>query len=695
MRRPVHLTCLLLAAWALRAEARKGDPAAVDSLLSASADTTLAFKQRLKLAEKAIDEDRSGRAMHALARLYMAEWKPTSPESAERWLLRAIEREPENADYRATYAELFWRWERREEAYDLAKRALDLDPNHVLALYWAGRYEMSEMTRFLEAEREGGAISLREFGEQAREAAIGYLTRALTVAPEHRPSRMLLGLVYHEGGMSKELVGLFEDPLKRHPEDRDAHFFIGLGHQSQNDLEKAYRAYIQGLSRMSGPEQAFVQSIFLLTDRKTWERAHALPDSESIRRFWTGRDPLFLTPVNERLLELCRRGAYANLRYSEPLRGIPGWKTDRGQAYIRYGQPLTRTANPAEINLGIDLPPLSQDSLAMRVAAGERVTQNMYKPRIEAWTYDDFTLVFENPDLKDAWKFRSARAGESPIFEFSTLTARIPEYYRDPYRWKRYEPPSQIAQFRADGDSTRVEIYYALPGGQVTHQEIGPGVQAVDLQRGLFLFDADWETVRKEVGEVGRMPCVTYDQEDYLLSGERLTLRPGAYFLAAETEDRMGKNIGVLRDTLSVRRFGRDSLEVSDLLLARRIAEREDAPMSRERFTVLPNPLGQCPSHRQASFYFEVYNLTRDASGATRYQTAYQMQAQSEEDPQEKPVWTTAVSYTYQGDRAWEPQRLTLDLGQEKVGPRAFRVVVTDLLSGRQAVAATRFRVMW
>ena len=29
------------------------------------------------------------------------------------------------------------------------------------------------------------------------------------------------------------------------------------------------------------------------------------------------------------------------------------------------------------------------------------------------------------------------------------------------------------------------------------------------------------------------------------------------------------------------------------------------------------------------------------------------------------------------------------------MGPRAFRVVVTDLLSGQQAVASTRFRVMW
>lgn len=692
---PAILTCLLLMAWGLPAGAGKRDPAAMDSLLSAAADTTLSFKQRVKLTEEATRHDRSGRAMHVLARLYMSEWKPASPENAERWLLRAIEREPENADYRATYAEMFWMWDRRDDALIQAKEALDLDPNHVLALYWAGRYEMSEMTRFLEAEREGGAITLREFGEEARDAAIGYLTRALTADPDHRPSRMLLGLVYYEGGMPKELVGLFEDHLRRNPEDRDAHFFIGLGYQAQNDPEKAYQAYLQGLSRMSAPEQAFMKSIFMLTDRKTWERTHALPDSEAIRRFWAGRDPLFLTPVNERLLEHCRRVAYANLRFSDPLKGVEGWKTERGQAYIRYGQPLSRTARPAEIGAGVDLPSGYQNLLGQYVASGGLVSPHMYKPRIEAWTYDDFTLVFENADLRDAWRFRLAWANQSPIFEFSNLIARIPEYYADPYRWKRYEAPCQIAQFRAEEDCTRVEVYYALPGDYVTHREAGPGIHGVNLRQGLFLFDADWDTVRREVGEVERMPCVIYDQEDYLLAGERLTLRPGAYYLTAEAEDRTKKSIGTFRDTLRVRRFGRDSLEVSDLLLARRIAEREDAPVGRERFTILPNPLRRCQRSGQAVFYFEVYNLTRDASGATHYQTIYQVQALSEEDPQEKPTWTTAVSYTHRGARPWEPQRLTLDLAQEKMGPRAFRVVVTDLLSGQQAVASTRFRVMW
>ncbi len=687
--RSAPLACLLLL---LTGAAEKPNPATVDSLLSASADTTLLFKQRQKLIERAIDFDRTGRAMHTLARLYISEWRLTSPENAERWLLRAIEREPKNAEYRATYAELFWRWDRRDSSLSEARQALDLDPNCVLALYWAGRYEMSDLTRFIEAEREGGAISLTSFGEEARDAAIGYLTRAVTVAPEHRPSRMLLGLVYYEGKMPGELVGLFEDHLKRHPDDRDAHFFTGLGYQGQNDLERAYRAYMDGLARMSAPERAFMESIFMLTGQKAWERTPALPDSEAVRRFWAGRDPLFLTPVNERLLEHCRRVAYANLRYGDPMKGIEGWKTDRGQAYIRYGQPLIRTANPGEIETGVAAPVDQQNWLARQAAQGPLPMP--VRNRVEIWDYDGFRIVFENLDTRDVYRFKIARLGDDPIYEFSTLTARLPEYYADPNRWKRFEPPLQVAQFRAEGDSTRVEVYYALPEEEVTHWEIAPGIQGVDLRQGLFLFDAAWEEVRKDVRQVGRMPYVTFNEAGYLYAREQLSLTPGDYTLSAEVEDQRNKNTGSVRDTLQVRRFGHDTLEVSDLLLARRVVEHAEGS-GRERFSILPNPLGKCRRGDQATFYFEIYNLARDASGASRYETTYQVLALPEEGKRASPEWITAVSSTLRGSQPWEPRYLTLDLNKVAPGLRTFRVVVTDRLNGRQAIAATTFRVTW
>src|SRR5881394_58742 len=53
-----------------------------------------------------------------------------------------------------------------------------------------------------------------------------------------------------------------------------------------------------------------------------------------IEGFWLRRDPTPDTEENEFKEEHYRRIAYANDHYAS---GIPGWKTDRGMIYIKYG----------------------------------------------------------------------------------------------------------------------------------------------------------------------------------------------------------------------------------------------------------------------------------------------------------------------------------------------------------------------
>ncbi len=55
-----------------------------------------------------------------------------------------------------------------------------------------------------------------------------------------------------------------------------------------------------------------------------------------IEQFWLKRDPTPGTPENEYKEEFYRRVAYANETFGSK---IPGWKTDRGMIYIKYGAP--------------------------------------------------------------------------------------------------------------------------------------------------------------------------------------------------------------------------------------------------------------------------------------------------------------------------------------------------------------------
>jgi len=58
-----------------------------------------------------------------------------------------------------------------------------------------------------------------------------------------------------------------------------------------------------------------------------------------IEQFWLRRDPTPDTEENEYREEHYRRLAYANEHFAS---GIPGWRTDRGMIYIKYGPPDER-----------------------------------------------------------------------------------------------------------------------------------------------------------------------------------------------------------------------------------------------------------------------------------------------------------------------------------------------------------------
>jgi GWxTD domain-containing protein len=63
-----------------------------------------------------------------------------------------------------------------------------------------------------------------------------------------------------------------------------------------------------------------------------------------IEQFWQRRDPTPGTPENEFRLEHYRRIAYANDNFAS--NSAPGWKTDRGMIYIKYGPPDEREEHP-------------------------------------------------------------------------------------------------------------------------------------------------------------------------------------------------------------------------------------------------------------------------------------------------------------------------------------------------------------
>jgi GWxTD domain-containing protein len=86
--------------------------------------------------------------------------------------------------------------------------------------------------------------------------------------------------------------------------------------------------------------------VWIITDeeRKAFSRLQTDEERQQfIEQFWLRRDPTPDTEENEFREEHYRRIAYANEQFAS---GIPGWKTDRGMIYIKYGPPDEREEHP-------------------------------------------------------------------------------------------------------------------------------------------------------------------------------------------------------------------------------------------------------------------------------------------------------------------------------------------------------------
>ena len=100
-------------------------------------------------------------------------------------------------------------------------------------------------------------------------------------------------------------------------------------------------------AQISDIDAAIAQLRYVAKDRELRDMREAETDAEKMaafRAFWTDRDPTPGTVRNERLEEYYFRVAYANERYGR-LRDS-GWATDRGEVFIKFGEPDLVEAHP-------------------------------------------------------------------------------------------------------------------------------------------------------------------------------------------------------------------------------------------------------------------------------------------------------------------------------------------------------------
>jgi GWxTD domain-containing protein len=466
----------------------------------------------------------------------------------------------------------------------------------------------------------------------------------------------------------------------------DAWLALGLGEWRLHRGPAADSAFQRALALMPAAERepledlsAVLRAPDALGYRQLSDSARAAFDST----YWWAAEPLRLTPENEFRLEHLARVAYADLLFSAPDLRLRGWQTDRGQLLVRYGPPPV---------VGT-FPPDPQENTDDVLQIGMITT---------VWYYPEGNLrfVFFGPP---AYNYQRL-VGDFPSYA-ENLRAQVPSVYNNvPVAHGMDSILVQPAAFLPPADSTGTDLVF-FAGIPVRDMVTGVDLRQGQLETGLFVSD----TARRDVVVRRHTESVTFGAGDQFENRTYETrLQAGGYYYRFEALLPDAMRAARAAAMLAVDNFRVDTLSLSDVVVADRVAPKEDGgpPRGRQDFFIAPNAAMRFHRTDPVHLYAEVYHLRPKpgSEGVAEFEVTLRLRvdtiqrtgigarivggvldavgASAQGDNQ---VLLSFVSREPIGGRDRIPIYLALDLGGAPAGVYSLDMSVKDLTTGRSA----------
>ena len=629
--------------------------------------------------------------------------------AAERSFQQALKLDPECGDARYHLALLYATW-RAKKAVRAFEEVLRLDPGHGDAAYQIGcfyqkRKDPHEALAWFEkqlrttpghalARVEAGRV-LMSLGE--REAGLAHLEQAVKAAgPVGGPAHLALACARLDEGAFREAHGLFRAYLESLSEQQQEAFHDPAFHASKEDLELLER--------------------------------HDTASGDLRRRFWVGLDPTPLTEANEQPLEHYRRVAFALEHYPKGDHGMDR----RGEVYVRYGPPdhasrwddirIERSRDIQDIRIEF----INRSRIGFAAPPGRPIFPVSGTSRWEYWIYGGVDGGIEITFVKEfegrGYDYAPMPGGVSlqvgteltkldPGLVMRDAIRRSPSLYRADFADLTLDFHYDTAGFRGEGGRDRLEVYYGLPAREVARLNVSADSDLILLDRGVVLFDSLWTEVHRVVDSLAfRAPTDLQIQRDAFIPGVlSVDLAPGLYRMALQVRDAVSGKSQVYREEIRVEDYqAQGALMMSDVALAFSVTETDgDDEYTKHGLRVVPMPSRAFRADQSAFIYFEIYNLTRDEFGQTRYRVAYEIQSQTKRSAPARILHglgrvlnlaeddrQVSIAYEQSGNKPDEIVYVELDLSESNEGDQTTRIKVTDLVADRSVDRSARFRVV-
>ncbi|HSG81580.1 MAG TPA: GWxTD domain-containing protein, partial [Gemmatimonadota bacterium] len=463
------------------------------------------------------------------------------------------------------------------------------------------------------------------------------------------------------------------------PNESRTHLFYGLGLHEQGYEDQAEPYFVAAMELLPEGDRLVFNDISPLlgeAGRDVYYTVDSAGQAAVEHIFFTSADPLFLTSAEERRLEHYSRLAWAELQFGDPAMGRHGWDSERGEIWVRYGQPWRQ----------------------YQCCYGGSITDTG-RPiggRHEYWGYGPRGPLFV---FRRQLTYRHARMTEVAKFVADEMRISSPQIYRPNMITDVFDYPHQIARFRgSEPQFTSVEIYSGPP---VALLGALPGTT---IETGAFLFDQAYNELwsrRLSVPVAATPPGLSYNIE----------VPAGKYYYGLETRRELdvqeARAVARVRDSLVVAGFPEGQLNVSDVLLADAIRVLNERPSKRDDLRIWPNRSLHFRSGDPISVYFEVYGLEPDDQGLAQYRVDFAVEDAESRNLVQRIASGITTLFSRGGEQepevSWERvvavvddrsiEYLTVELPNLDEGSYAVRLRITDLVTGQQVYAERVFNV--
>ena len=483
--------------------------------------------------------------------------------------------------------------------------------------------------------------------DKAYDLAIGHLYTAIESDPRQRTAYTDLMQVFALKGEYGEALRMLEKMYLFFPEDPELWTYLGYTHFQSGNYQEASKVFETAFDFMD-EDMAFAYDNLELILPEDEKELYKRDEVAYSARFWTSKDPRYLTPFNERKLAHYARLTYADLLYGAPEIDLRGWDTERGHILVRYGIPQADVVVIPKSLSGIDrtIQPRRGD-----VADGEGDTSRIlaiardgdgWDMMEEAntyniWNYGDFKFVFEDPFRNGEYRLYSPSAtdiaeGTLPWVNDYTIEAndvirREPERYEFDVPGRRVELPFLVTSFKSfSSDLSDVYVNYGIP---VNDYDRSDDIINVTANAGTFVVSENRDILveqRRTVYGLRTQQIVNFEESSLWIDTEELRVPPGKQEVSIEFETAGGGAVAVQRRAATVRDYTGEEFNMSDLLLAYRVEETENnqpivsTDIVRNNVSIMPAPWSVFSTEQPIYFYFEVYNLGLDEGGTANYE---------------------------------------------------------------------------